>query len=124
MNAKVTMVIRILLGVFMLTFGLNKFLHFIPFETPQGDMGTLMGVLGGSPFFTVIGVIEVVGGALLILGKYVPLAITFLTAVLFNATLFHLFFEPANVMGALVGLVLCLVLVYAYKDRFKELFSA
>jgi hypothetical protein len=36
------------------------------------------------------------------------------------ATLFHLFFDTANIVGALVFLILSLLLVYGYKDRLKE----
>lgn len=93
-----------------------------PTEIPE-QMGALMGILMTSPFMTIIGVLEVLGGLGLILNKFVPLSLTVLIAVLLNAALFHLFFDPANVVGALVFLLLCLVLVYGYKDRFKSLLT-
>ena len=125
MNQKATLVIRILVGLLMVVFGANKFLNFMPqpTEIPE-QMGALMGILMNSPFMTIIGVLEVLGGLGLILNKFVPLSLTVLIAVLLNAALFHLFFDPANVVGASVFLVLCLVLVYGYKDRFKSLLSA
>jgi putative oxidoreductase len=124
MNQKVTLVVRILVGLMMVVFGANKFLNFMPqpTEIPE-QMGALMGILMNSPFMTIIGVLEVLGGLGLILNKFVPLSLTVLIAVLFNAALFHLFFDPANVVGASVFLVLCLVLVYGYKDRFKSLLT-
>ncbi|MEN8731998.1 MAG: DoxX family protein [Bacteroidia bacterium] len=124
MNQKVTLVVRILVGLIMVVFGANKFLNFMPqpTEIPE-QMGALMGILMTSPFMTIIGVLEVLGGLGLILNKFVPLSLTVLIAVLLNAALFHLFFDPANVVGALVFLLLCLVLVYGYKDRFKSLLT-
>ncbi len=124
MNQKVTLVVRILVGLIMVVFGANKFLNFMPqpTEIPE-QMGALMGILMTSPFMTIIGVLEVLGGLGLILNKFVPLSLTVLIAVLLNAALFHLFFDPANVVGALVFLLLCLVLVYGYKDRYKSLLT-
>ena len=123
MNAKVLMAIRILLGLFMLIFGLNKFLSFLPvFEIP-GDGGTLMGIYFKSGFLNIIGVIEVLGGLCLILNKYVPLAVTFIIAVMFNATVFHALHDMANIGPALVGLLLGLAIVFGNKDRFVSLLS-
>ena len=126
MNKTVTLVIRILVGVAMIAFGANKFLHFMPEPEPGAmgeDMTTLMGVLH-SPFMIVIGVLELIAGIALLVGKYVPLALTILIAILLNAAMFHGFYDPANIAGSLIFLVLCLILVYAYKDRFKSLLSA
>ena len=124
MNEKVTMGIRILFGLFCLIFGINKFANFLPaFEIP-GDGGVLMGIYMSSGFMKIIGVIEVIGGLALLINKYVPLALTFLIAIMFNAFLFHLLHDPANIGGAIGGLVLGLILVYAYKTRFLSLLSA
>ena len=124
MNPKVTMVLRILLGVFMVFFGLNKFLGFTEFP-PMGEQATtLMTIYAGSGFLKIIGVLEILGGLGLIIGKYVPLSLTFLLAILFNATVFHALHNPANIGAALVGLILGLILVFAYKERFVSLLSA
>ena len=119
MNSKVTMGIRILLGVLMLVFGLNKFFGFMPMPEMTGDAGTLMGIYSTSGFFTIIGIIEVLGGLALIVGKFIPLALTFLIAVLFNAVLFHIFHFPEGIAPAIFGLVMGLIMVYAHKDRFS-----
>ncbi len=124
MNQKVTMILRMLLGLAMVVFGLNKFLQFMPMEFSPGDMDTLMGLFMKSPFMMIIAVIEILGGVALLVNKYVPLALTFLIAVLFNATLFHLFYDTATIVGALVLLIIALVLAYANKDRFSGLFSS
>lgn len=124
MNPKVTMVIRILLGLYMITFGLNKFMGFIPFPPIEGDGGILMGIYASSGFFKLIGVLELLGGLALLLGKFIPLALTFIIAILFNGAIFHALHAPDGIMGALLGIILGLVLVFAYKDRFAEMFKA
>ena len=116
--------LRILFGLFCLIFGLNKFLGFMPFPEIPGDGGSLMGIYATSGFFKIIGVLEILGGLALLLNKFVPLSLTFLVAIMFNAFLFHALHDIPNIGGAVLGLVLGLLLVYANKDRFTELLSA
>ena len=121
MNSKVTMGIRILFGLFCLIMGINKFANFLPpFEIP-GDGGTLIGIYITSGFFSLIGVLEILGGLALLTNKFVPLALTFLTAIMFNAFIFHMLHDIANIGGAVVGLGLSLVLVFLHRKRFSEL---
>ena len=123
MNPKVLMALRILLGLFMLIFGVNKFANFLPaFEIP-GDGGTLIGIYATSGFLSLIGVIEILGGICLLINKYVPLAVTFIIAVMFNAAVFHALHDLPNVGPALLGLFLGLGIVYGYRDRFTSLLS-
>lgn len=124
MNAKVSMGLRILLGLFVLIFGLNKFLHFIPIPPTPGDGGELMRIYASSGFFSLIGILEILGGLALITNKFVPIALVIITAIMFNAAIFHGLHAPDGIGGAAVGLILSLVLVYANKERFSSLLSA
>ena len=124
MNTKVVMGVRILFGLFCLIFGLNKFIGFMPFPPIPGDGGTLMAIYASSGFMKIIGVLEILGGLALVIGKYVPMALVFLVAIMFNAFLFHALHDPANIAGAVLGMILALILVYAYKARFASLFSS
>lgn len=121
---KLTLAIRVLLGLLMVVFGLNKFLNFLPELVISGDGGTLMGIYFTSGFMKIIGALEVVFGLALLLNKYVPLALTFLIAILFNATIFHLLHDLPNIGPAIGGLLMGLYLVYAHKVRFISLLSA
>ncbi len=96
----------------------------MPFPAIPGDGGTLMGIYATSGFLKIIGILEILGGLALLLNKYLPLALTFMVAIMFNAFLFHAIHDPANLAGAVVGLVLGLILVYANKERFASLLSA
>ncbi len=124
MNKKVTMIVRILFGAFCLLFGVNKFAGFMAFPPIPGDGGTLMGIYASSGFMKLIGVLEILGGLALLIGKFVPLATTILLAIMFNAAVFHLLHDPANTMGAIIGLALGVLLVFGYKERFTSLLSA
>jgi len=124
MNPKVTMGIRMLFGIFCLIFGINKFANFLEFPLIPGDGGTLMGIYLSSGFMKLIGILEILGGLALLSGKFVPLALTVMTAVMFNAAVFHGLHDPGGIAGAILGLILSLILVYAYRDKFGGLLSA
>lgn len=125
MSPKIIMILRILFGLFCLVFGLNKFIGFMPFPEIPGDGGTLMGIYASSGFLKIIGVLEILGGLALIAGKFVPLALSFMAAIMFNAAIFHGLHDAANIVGALVGLILALVLIFGgYKERFSGILGA
>ncbi len=114
--------LRILLGLLVLIFGLNKFLHFIPIPPTPGDGGELMRIYASSGFLSLIGILEILGGLALLTNKFVPLAL--IAAIMFNAAVFHGLHAPEGIGGAAIGLILSLVLVYANKERFSSLLSA
>lgn len=123
MNAKVFMVLRILLGIFVLVFGFNKFFHFIPMEAPTGDAGAYFGALMNSKTMTLVAIVEIVAGLSLIIDKFGALLALILMSVSVNALLFHLTLDPDNSMGAIVLLVLNVLVLFGYKDKYKDLLS-
>ena len=121
MNSKVIMVLRIILGLFVLVFGLNKFFNFIPMEAPSGDAGAYFGALMTSKTLMLVAVVEIVAGLSLLFNKYAALMLVVLMSVSVNAVLFHAVLAPADILGAAVLLILNIVLLYAYKDKYKDL---
>lgn len=124
MNSKTSMILRVLLGLFMVALGLNKFFEFIEIPSPPGDGGELMKIYITSGFLKLIGILEFIGGIALLANKFVPLALTFITAIMFNAVIFHALHDPAGIGGAVIALGLCLALVYLNKNRFSSLLKA
>lgn len=108
----------------MLIIGLNKFLVFIEIPNPPGDGGELMQIYITSGFLKCIGVLEMLGGIALLVNKFVPLALTIITAIMFNATVFHILHDLSGIGGAAVCLFLSLVLVYANREDFSKLLHA
>ncbi|MGI9552036.1 MAG: DoxX family membrane protein [Aurantibacter sp.] len=119
MNSKLVMVLRILLGLFVLVFGLNKFFHFIPMEAPEGDAGAFFGALISSKTLILAALVEILSGLALLFNKYAALMLVILMSVSVNAVLFHAVLDPGNIGGALVLLILNVVLLYAYKDKYQ-----
>lgn len=115
------MIVRILLGLFVLVFGLNKFLHFIPMEAPTGDAATYFGGLMRSKTIILVAVVEIVAGLALIFNRYGALLALILMSVSVNAVLFHTLLDPANSAGAIILLVLNTLVLYGYKDKYSSL---
>ncbi|QCX37762.1 DoxX family membrane protein [Aureibaculum algae] len=125
MNSKVTLVLRILLGLILVIFGANKFYPFMPAPTEMSEGAmNFMGALGKSGYmFPLIGGVEVIVGLLLLLKKWVPFALILLAPVAVNMVLFHLVLEPGSTAPALAVLVINAILIYANWDKFKTLFN-
>lgn len=123
MNSKVFMVLRILLGLFVLVFGLNKFFHFIPMGEMGEAAGNYFGALTATKTLTVVAIVEIVAGLALIFNKYGALLALILMSISVCAVLFHATLEPASIGGAIVLLVLNIVVLFGYKDKYKDLLS-
>ena len=123
MNSKVFLVLRILLGLFVLVFGLNKFFHFIPMDAPAEDAGAYFGALTSTKTLMLVAIVEIFSGLAIIFNKYGALMALILMSVSVNAVLFHATLDPANIMGALILIVLNILVIYGYKDKYKDLLS-
>lgn len=123
MNSMFTKIVRIALGLALLIFGANKFLHFIPMEAPTGDAGVFMNSLGASGYmFPIVGVLEVIIGIMLLMKKWVAFALTLLAPISINIMLFHLFLDLPGSPVALLILVFNGILIYKHWQQYKPLF--
>src|SRR5947209_16820218 len=114
-----TIIARVLLGLIFLTFGSNAFLHFIPMPPiPQSLAGDYVRVFLASGYVYVIGAMQVLSGLLLLIGRFVPLGLTILAAIIFNIWAFHILMAPEGFPPALVVTVLELFLVWQYRSAF------
>jgi len=119
---KITSVIaRFLLGLIFLIFGLNGFLHFIPMPPLTGVAGQFMGALFVSHFLSVIFVIQLIGAVLLLVNRFVPLALTFLAPIIVNVLLFHILVAPSGLPLALVVTVLWVIVFLSVQSAFSGL---
>ena len=123
MNSKVSMVLRIILGLFVLVFGLNKFFHFMPMGEMGEDAGTYFGALSSTKTMTLVAIVEIVSGLALIFNKYGALMALILMSVSVNAVMFHATLEPGSILGAIILLVLNIAVLMGYKDKYKVLLA-
>lgn len=121
----VSLLARVLLGLLFVFFGLNKFLLFLPVEPPSPGLAQLfMNALLHSRYIWYVGALEVTGGVLLLVNRYVPLALTLLGPVAVNIALYHLLLFHEEMSGAIVVVVLWLLTYWGVRSAFTELFRA
>jgi len=118
------LIARSLLGLAFVVFGLNAFLHFMNQPPPQGEAGAFVGAMFLSGYFYVVAVLQIVGGLILLSGRFVALGLTLLGPVIVNILLFHIFLEHTGLPIAVVVSCIALFLVWGYRDRFAPILKA
>ena len=116
-------VARLLLGLIFVVFGLNGFLNFLSMgPMPSGLAGQFVGALVLSHYFWVVAGLQVAGGALLLVNRFVPLGLVLLGPVIVNIILYHLFLNPTGIALAIVVAILWLIVFYGHRQYFSGIF--
>ena|ERR1700733_13631505 len=116
-----TILARILLGLLFTVFGSNAFLHFIPMPPMSGPSGDFITAMYVTHYLYVVAGCQVLGGLILLIGRYVPLGLTLLGPVIVNILSFHIFMNPEGLPLALVVAALALFLLFRYRANFAGL---
>ena len=114
---------RYLLGFIFFVFGLNGFLHFLPSPPPPGLAGQFVGAMFVSHYLSVVFALELIPAILLLINRYVPLALTILGAIIANIVLFHAFLAPSGLPLALVVTILWFLTAASVRPAFHGLFQ-
>jgi putative oxidoreductase len=115
---------RFLLGLIFLVFGLNGFLNFIPMPPSSGVAGQFLGAMFVSKYLLFVFTIQLIGGFLLLINRYVPLALTILAPIIVNILLFHSLMNPAGLGLALFVAILWGVVFASVRSAFAGIFQA
>lgn len=124
MMRKITIAVRILLGLIFVASGVAFFLTTPPpMEGPIADF--FKGMAATGYFFYLLKGTEIVAGLLLITGMFVPLALVMLAPVVLNIFLVHAFLMPS---GLPLAIGLCVFEIYLaffseYSPKIKQLFQ-
>lgn len=120
-------VARILMGVPLIVFGLNGYLNFIPPPStplPQGAMDFAGALVNSGYMMQLIGTTQLVVGLLLVLNRFVPLALALFAPFMVNSIAFHLFLEHSGLPMAAVFLALELYLAWTYRAAYRPMLAA
>lgn len=124
MNSTFTKILRVILGLILLVFGVNKILNFMPmFEMPNAAANFMESLKSSGYVFYVVAIIEIGVGLLLLLNKWVPFALIVLAPVALNILLFHLFLDVSDIYVAIVIATFNSILIYKYWRAYKPLFQ-
>jgi putative oxidoreductase len=77
-----SLIARIIMGLICVVFGLNGFLNFIKGPLPPGLAGQFLGALMQSHYDWLVSGALVIGGALVLANRYVPLGLALLAPVI------------------------------------------
>ena len=118
-------VARVLLGLVFFVFGLNGFLQFMPQPPMPPQAGAFLGALAATGYmFPLIKSVEVVGGALLLSNRFVPLALAVLAPNVVNIVLFHAVLAPGGLPVAILVLVLEAFTAWSHRDAYASMLHA
>ena len=118
-----TLIARLLLGLIFVVLGLNGFLNFLSMgPMPSGLAGQFIGALVQSHYFWVVAALQVAGGALLLVNRFVPLGLVLLGPVIVNIVSYHVFLNPSGIALAIVVVILWLTVFYGYRQYFSGIF--
>ena len=120
----VILIARILLGLIFVVFGLNGFLNFLSMgPMPTGLAGQFIGALFMSHYYWIVAGLQVIGGLLLLVNRFVPLALVLLGPIIVNILLYHLFLNPAGIGLAILVTILWFIVFYGHRQYFAGIFA-
>lgn len=126
MNSTFTKILRVILALGLIFFGLNKFIQFgfMPIPSLPENAADFMGSLSATGYvLQVVGALEILIGLLLLFNKWVPFALILLAPISANILLFHLFLDLPEIGVALVIAIINVILIYKYWKAFRPLFQ-
>ncbi|MBX3102934.1 MAG: hypothetical protein KF690_10530 [Bacteroidetes bacterium] len=122
---RISLILKILLGLIFTVFGANYFFWFLPAPPPVPGPATDLGIImANSHWMTVVKVIEIACGLMLLANFYAPLALILITPVTVNIVLFHMLLHPEGLPIAIIVLVINVVLLFLHKNHYKGFLSA
>ena len=126
MKTAIVTTARILLGLPLVVFGLNAFLNFIP--PPEGGLAPAaeafaVALMESGYMMQLIGITQLVVGGLLLLNRFVPLALVLFAPFIVNAVAFHVFLERSGLVMSFIFLALDLFLAWCYRAAYRPLLT-
>ncbi len=110
----------------MIIFGLNGFLNFIQpppdMVMPEGAMKFSVALVETGYMMPLIGTTMLVSGLLLVLNRFVPLALVLLAPFFVNSLAFHVVLEHSGLPNVIVFVGFELYLAWTYRAAFRPLF--
>jgi uncharacterized membrane protein YphA (DoxX/SURF4 family) len=119
------LICRILLGFLYLVFGLDYFLHFIPYQPLHtGKAGAFIaGLKGTGYFYPMQKVIQITGGISLLINRYSPFSAVVLFPISLNVLLFHTLLVPSGWLMGVTLMVPNLFLGWGYRKYYSGMFT-
>ncbi len=119
-----TIVVRVLIGLFLLFASISYFLHLMPEPVTTGDFKAFqLGLVASTYLMPLAKAVELLAGLSYVTGKYVTLANIVVLPVTLNILLINYFLAPATLPIAIVLFLANVFLIYRYWDNYKTVFT-
>lgn len=119
---------RFLLGLPLVAFGLNAFLNFLPppppDALPEAAVAFATALMNSGFMMPLIGTTQLVVGLLLLLNRFVPLALVLFAPFLVNAVAFHLALERSGLPMVAIFVGLEAYLAWVHRAAYRPLLTA
>jgi len=115
-----TIICRILLGLLFVFAGSAPLFMKMP-APPPTPAGQFMNALVVSHYLFAICLVDLVGGLMLIIGRFVPLGLTLLAPVIFNIVCYHLFLDTSGLPLAIGVAAVEAFLIWRHREAFAGL---
>jgi putative oxidoreductase len=118
----VSLVARILLGALFVFAGSNHLFNFFGKPPlPPGPAGQLLGGMIGTGYMNFIGVMEVIGGLLLLVNQFAPLGLTILGPLIVNIFVVNVLIAPKALPVAVLIVLFWVVGAWPFRALFFPL---
>lgn len=116
MKTKINNIVRIVFGLGLLLFGLDKFFEFIPHNHVMDEdlIAAFTGLMANKFILPTVGVVEAISGLLLLTRKYSIVGLLLMVPVTYGIIAFHL---AVDLEGIIPGLIVAVMHIYLLSLR-------
>tara|TARA_R110002096_G_scaffold222171_4_gene411030 strand:- start:609 stop:989 length:381 start_codon:yes stop_codon:yes gene_type:complete len=120
MKTKINNIVRIVFGLVLLLFGLDKFFEFIPHNHVMDEdlIAAFTGLMANKFILPTVGVVEAISGLLLLTRKYSIIGLLLMVPVTYGIIAFHL---AVDLAGIAPGLLVATMHIYLLSSKRKAL---
>lgn len=120
----VTVVVRVLIGLFLLFASISFFLKLTPEPVTTGDFKAFqLGLVASTYLMPLAKAVELLCGLSFVTGKFVSLANIVILPITLNILLINYFMAPATLPIAIALFLANLYLIYRYWNNYKTVFT-
>jgi uncharacterized membrane protein YphA (DoxX/SURF4 family) len=118
----VATIARLLLGALFVFAGANHLFNFLPKSPmPPGVAGQFLGAIISTGYLDIVGVLEVAAGLLVLINRFVPLALAVLGPIIVNIFIVNLLMAPKALPIAILVTILWVLAAYRVRSAFLPL---
>lgn len=108
-----TMIARIFLGGIFVISGLNGFFHFIP-----SSAGFISSMINTGDLFFVVKFFEILCGAMILSGIFMPIALIMLFPITINIFMYHITTGMGSIPMSMMIMIVHIFMIYSHREKY------